>query len=218
MGVTRGRNSGKAGEDGGLELLVGIDVDGAIGGSDGDDGIFPEVETSFRNRLSRFKASHAGVAFLAFVGFFTGGDEAKALGPLKRQIVESELGGIAEMGIPAFARADKEDAVAGVFDDVAAIAEAEGEGFSRSGWLREEDTEAVVAVRTQLLFGETFILEKSERRAVVEGDGVDFEGARQLDKEKLRASREGAELHGSVSVQGIVRANGGFNMVAQGIK
>ena len=63
------------------------------------------------------------VAVFGFVALDAGGDKFELFWPADGQVVVGEIGGVAEMRIPAFAGVDEEDAVAGVFDDAAAISE-----------------------------------------------------------------------------------------------
>ena len=76
-----------------------------------------------------------------------GGDETQFSGPAHGQVVHGEIGGIAEMRVPAFARADEKYVVAGVVDDVAAVTEAQEKIGARQGWFGKHDEEIIVAAQ-----------------------------------------------------------------------
>ena len=104
----------------------------------------------------------AKVAVFGFVALDAGGDELEFFRPADRQVVVGEIGGVAEMRIPAFAGIDEEYAVAGVFDDAAAIAEVQSElgaFFGRGG---KHDEEVVGAAAEAILEIHAFVLEERE--------------------------------------------------------
>src|SRR5208283_1583867 len=119
------------------------------------------------------------------------------------------------VGEPAFALADEKDGVTGVFDDVAAIAEIQGKGFARGKRLGQENADGILAAVTQLLRGDALVLEKGEWRAGLEGDGLNFQGARELDEEELFAAGDRTEIDGGIPFEGVVRIDGGVDVVTQ---
>ncbi len=205
----------QAGLDGLFELFVCVHVNGMAFRGHGSHCVFAEVETRLGDRLFRLPVRDAEVALFVLVRFFARGDEAKTLGPAQGHIVEGEFGGVAVVGEPAFALAYEEDGVTGVFDDVAAIAKIQGKGFARGKRLGEENTDGILAAVTQLLRGEALVLEKGERRAGLEGDGFDLQGARELDEEELFAAGDRTEIDGGIPIEGVVRVDGGVDVVPQ---
>ena len=198
-----------------FELFVRVEIDGMVFRGHGSKGVFAEIEASLGDRLFRLPVGDAEIAVFVFIGFFASGDKAKMLGPAEGHVVEGEFGGVAEMGIPTFALADEKDGVAGIYDDVAAVAKIQSEGCARRRRLGEEDAEGIFAAVTQLLPGEALILEKGERRAGIEGDGFDLQGARELDEEELLAAGDRTEIDGGISLEGVVREDSGVDVVAQ---
>jgi len=122
------------------------------------------------------------------------------------------------MGIPTAAGADKEHAVAGVFDDVAAITKAERKGLALGRRFGKKDAEGIVAAREELFLGEAFILEEGDGFAGIERDGVNFEGAGKLDGDELFGAGEGAKIHGGVAVERVVWMDGGGDVVAEDVE
>ena len=151
-----------------FELFVRVKINDMVFRGHGSQGVFAEVETGLGDRLFRLPAGHAEVTLFVFVGFFASGDKAKMLWPAEAHVVEGEFGGVTVVGEPAVALADEKDGVAGIYDDVAAVAKIQSEGCARGRRLGEEDTEGIFTAVTQLLPGEALILEKGERRAGVE--------------------------------------------------
>ncbi len=205
-------------EKGLFELVIGIDIDGAIFGRDGRDGVFAEIEACFGDGLRSDPMSDMRVAFLGLFGFIAGGDEAKMLRPMEGEVVEREFGSVAKMGIPAFASADEKNAVAGVVDDVAAVVEVESEGLARGGNLREEDGESVVTASAELLIGEAFVLEKRKLSAVIERDGIDLEIAGKKNVEDLIGFGERAKFDAGAGVEGVVGMDVGVDVVVNGVE
>ena len=90
------------------------------------------------------------------------------------------------MRIPAFACIDEEDAVAGVFDDAAVIAEVQSELGSFIGSGGENDEEVVGAFAEAILEIHAFVLEKGEWFAVWSSDAFDGERAGELKARRVR--------------------------------
>lgn len=187
-----------------FELFIGIDIDGVILGGNRGDSVFTEVETGFGDGLFRLPAGDTEVAVFTFIGFFTGGDKAKMLGPAQGHVVKREFGGIPVMGKPAFALAHKEDRVSGIFDDVAAVAKIQSKGCARREGIGEEDAEGILAAVTQFLGGKPLVLEKNERSAGIQGYGCDLEGARKLEEDEVRSTVKRAKINRGISVEGVV--------------
>ncbi len=78
------------------------------------------------------------VTFIVFIGFFSGGDEVKALRPVNTEIVEGKFGGAPVVRVPTFPSADVENAVTRIGDDITAIVDGDGEGVTRRGDLRKK--------------------------------------------------------------------------------
>ena len=73
--------------------------------------------------------------------------------PAHGEVVRSELRLIAEVGIPAFARADEKHTVAGVFDDIAAVVKMNRELLALLRGLRQYDMQIVIAPHAAFLEG-----------------------------------------------------------------
>ena len=101
-----------------------------------------------------------------FIELGAGGDQLEMPWPAHGEIVGSKISLIAEVRIPAFARTDKQNAIAGVFDDVAAIMETKSEFLAFLGRLRQHDLDIVVSPDTALLEVHPLILEMSQRLAL----------------------------------------------------
>ena len=149
--VVIGLGRSDAREDGLFELAIGVDVDGVIAGGDGKGSVFTKIEARLRDGLGGFPLSGAEFAIFALIRFFSGSHQTEAFGPAEGKIVESKLGSVTIVGIPTFARADIEDTVAGVGDDIAAIVNVKSKGCAGSRSFGEEDAEGVVTASAQLL-------------------------------------------------------------------
>src|SRR5579883_2693969 len=110
-----------------FELLVGVDLDGIVFRIHRSARVFAEIETRLRDGNIGGPFGGARVSLFPFGGFGSRGHQAQALRPVESQFILREIGGIAVMRIPAFARADKQNAVARVLNHVAAVAEIKGE-------------------------------------------------------------------------------------------
>src|SRR4029077_15937050 len=122
------------------------------------------------------------------------------------------------MGIPTFASANIQDAVAGIGDDIAAIVKVESERCAGGGSLWEEDAESVVTAGAKLLFRQAFVLEEGKWRAIVEGDGVDLQGASKLNEQHLIRAGKGAKINSRGGYQGIIGLNGGVDLIMQSLE
>src|SRR5580693_1597091 len=100
--------------------------------------------------------------------------------PAHGEVVRSELRLIAEVGIPAFARADEEYAVASVFDDIAAVVKMNRKLLVFLRGLRQHDMQIVIAPNAAFLQGHPFVLEISQRLALVVRNGFGVERAGKL--------------------------------------
>src|SRR6266851_8753238 len=107
--------------------MVGVDIDRASSGSERGESVIPQIETRDGDGLFGAPMADAKVAVIVFVEFGSGGDEAQAAWPTHGQVVVGKIGGVAEVGIPDFARSDIEHAVPGIFDDVSAVTETQRE-------------------------------------------------------------------------------------------
>ena len=122
------------------------------------------------------------------------------------------------MGIPTFAGTNEENTIAGIGNNIAAVAEIECKSLAGSWGLRKEDAQRIVTASAELLFGQAFVLKEGERRAIFERDGIDFKVAGEVDKEDLLGRSESAEINGSMSFEGVVRKNGGIDAVVQSVE
>src|SRR5882672_11948112 len=109
-------------------------------GGYGSRSVFAEIESRDGGGFIRFPMSHAEVTVLMLFEFGTGGDQAELARPAHGEVINCEFSGITEMRVPAFARADKQHTVSGVFDDVAAIVKFKGEFLIPRGGLGEHNT------------------------------------------------------------------------------
>ncbi len=122
----------------------------------------------------------AEVAVFALIEFGPSGDQAKAPRPAHGQIVIGEVRAIAEMRIPAFARANVQHAISGVLNHISAIAEAQGKLGAARGRRWQHDVEKVVAVRAALAQGNSFVLKIGESFAVLVSHVIDIQQVREL--------------------------------------
>ena len=114
--------------------------------------------------------------------------------------------------------ANEEDGIAVIFDDVAAIVEAQRERSSGAGQAGQEDAEGVISFGAQLLLGDALVLEEDKIFAGGRGDGIDLEHARKLNKEDAFAGNGGVEIDGGIAFEGIVHMNRGVDLVMDGVK
>src|SRR5215469_16683005 len=119
------------------------------------------------------------------------------------------------MRIPAFAGADEENIVANVLDDVAAVANAQGEGVAGSWRAWQEDAKSVIAAGAKFLLGEALVLEISQGLAGGQGDAFDFEGAGELQENEALTAPDGAKIDCGVAFEGSVVVDGCADVVAQ---
>ena len=134
------------------------------------------------------------------------------------QVVQGEVSGIAEMGIPGFAGGDEEDVVAGVVDNAAAVVDAQGKILAGAGVFRKDDVEIVVAAEAALLRGDALIVEELEGLAIFRGDGVDIEGAGKIESEQAVAGILCVDGDGGGGVEGMVGEYGRVDGIARGVK
>ncbi len=157
-------------------------------------------------------------AVFALVAFGSGGDEHQFSGPAQGQVVHGELGGITEMRVPAFARADEKYVVAGVVYDVAAVTEAKRKLGVRQGWFGKDDEEIVVAAHAALAWSQALVLEEFERMAAGVGNAFDIERTGESEDEQAVGAGIGADVYGGGGVQGMVGQDGSFDGVVQRMK
>ncbi len=120
------------------------------------------------------------VAIFALVELCARGYQAQAPRPVHRQFVIGEIRSVAEVRIPAFTRANVEHGVSGVFNNVAAIAEAQGELGAARGRRRQNYIEKVVSARTALAQSHSLILKEDKGFTVLAADLVDVQQVREL--------------------------------------
>ena len=207
-----------AGEQGLFELPVGVDLDGAVFGRDGGDGVLAEVKAGLRCGKGRFPMCSAEFAVVVLLGFVARGNQAKTLRPAHGQLVKGKLGSISEMGIPALARADEENVIANVFDDVAAITKADRKSVARPRRVRKENAKSVVAARAKFLFGNALVLKVGERLAGGQGNAFDFEDTGELNEHNAFPAAEGAKIDGCVADEGIVVMDSRVDVIAEGFE
>ena len=87
--------------------------------------ILAQIEACDPGGFFRSPMSGTRIAVLAFVNFRAGGCEAQLARPMKRELITGERSRVAQMWIPAFARSDKQNAIPGIANDVAVIANCE---------------------------------------------------------------------------------------------
>ncbi len=105
-----------------FELAVRVYVNGVAVISQRRKCILAEIETGDARGFFRPPMPAALISILAFVDFRAGRRKTKLARPMKGQVVAGEGSGIAQMWIPAFARSHKQNAVTGVANDVAVVA------------------------------------------------------------------------------------------------
>ena len=110
-----------------LEHAIGVDIDGMVSRGEGSKSVIAQIETSDRRWLFRAPVADAEFAIFTFVKLCSGGYQAQAPRPVHGQFVIGEIRAVAEVRIPAFARANVEHGVSGIFNHISVIAEAQGE-------------------------------------------------------------------------------------------
>jgi len=125
---------------------------------------------------------------------------------------------ISEARIPAFARADEDNAVAGVLDDIAAVMKMNRELLGLLRGLRKHDLEIVIASDAALLEVHPFVLEISERVAPLVGNGFCVKSAGELKCKYPLAGMFSTQVDGCCSVEGVIRQNGGVHGVIQRVE
>src|SRR6267378_7740541 len=160
----------------------------------------------------------AEVAVFALIELGPSGDQAKAPRPAHGQIVIGEVRAIAEMRIPAFARANVQHTISGVLNDISAIAEAQGKLGATGGRRRQHDVEKVVAVRAALPQGHPFILKIGECFAALIRHLIDIQQVRELQGQHAFAAGFGAKTHFRFAFKRIVDQDGSVNRVAQSVE
>ena len=199
-------------------LMVGVNVDGIVGGGHGGGGVFAEIETGHGDGFCGLPMADAEFAVFALVDFVAGGDEAEFSGPAHGEVVDGEIGGIAEMGIPAFAGVDEEYAVSGVVDDAAAVVDAQGKIGAGAGEFGKHDVQVIVAAEAALLRGHALILEELERVAIFRGDAVNIEGAGKIESEQAVAGVFCVDGDRGGGVERVVGEYGSVDGIARSMK
>src|ERR1700675_3386864 len=142
--------------------------------------IIAEIEAGNGNGTFRAPVADAEIAIFAFVEFCAGGHEAKTARPAHSEIVNGKIRGFTQVRVPAFARAYEENAVAGVFNHVAAIMKTKSEFVCAGRGSGKDDVQVVVAVSVAFLRAHAFILKKDEWLAAFVRDAVEGESACEL--------------------------------------
>ena len=125
---------------------------------------------------------------------------------------------ISEARIPAFARADEDNAIAGVLDDIAAVTKMNRELLRFLRGLRKHDMEIVIASDAALLEVHPFVLEISERVAPLVRNGFCVKSAGELKCEYPLAGTFSAHVDGGCGVEGVVRQDGCVHGVIQRVE
>ena len=216
---TAGSESGLASiqaiAEGLLELAVGVDVDGARIVGERTGSIFAEIETGDGERLNASPMAYAKISGGLFIDLGAGGDQFQMARPAHGEVIGSKIRLIAEVRIPAFACADEENAVACVFDDIAAVMKMNRELLAFLRGLRQHDVEVVVAADAALWQVHPFILKIRQRLVLVVRDGLGAESAGELKRQDALAGSFGTKVDGSGGVEGVVRQDGRVNGVVE---
>src|SRR5262249_31130509 len=102
------RNGNQTGGEKPVEMTICGKVDGIVGGGERGEGVIAQIESGDGGGIFGMPLGGALVAVFALADLGAGSGQAKFAGPMKSQIVLSECRIVPEMGIPAFAGADKE--------------------------------------------------------------------------------------------------------------
>ncbi len=177
-----------------LELAVGVYVDGVRFRGDGTGSVLAQIESRDGEGLFASPMADAKIPGVLFIDFGAGGDQFQMARPAHSEVVRSEIRLIAQVGIPAFARADEEHAVARVFDDIAAVVKMNRILLAFFRGLREHDLQIIIATDAAFLKVHPFVLEISQRLALVVRDGIGVQRAGKLKRQndvrrKFRARR-----------------------------
>src|SRR5215467_11422182 len=95
--------------------------------------VLPQIKARNRRGFFRFPATNPKFTLFVFVEFRAGGDETELAGPSNGQVIGSKICWITEMRVPAFSRADEQDAVSCVFNHVAVIVKLKRESLILRG-------------------------------------------------------------------------------------
>ena len=146
---------GRRGEDGlrprlerALQRAVGADVHHVPGALQPGMLVVAEVERGHANGGGRAAAGGAPVAFGAVFNHLSGGDQIQVARIAEEQVVSGEL--LAEHGVPEAARADIEDAVARVVNDLAGMVKLELVLDSLAQRLGRDHQKQIVAAAHQI--------------------------------------------------------------------
>src|ERR1700683_1490366 len=114
-------------------------------------------------------------AVVMLLGGLSCGHQSEPTRPAETQIEGNKMIATRDVRIPATAVADKENAVAGIGDDRAAIANGELQVRSSARGLTQSQNNGVVATAGNFLAAQIGVLEITKRRTVFCGDAFDGE-------------------------------------------
>jgi hypothetical protein len=119
--------------------------------------------------------------------------------------------------VPAFAGADKKDAIARVANDISVITKGNFEFFALL-WNAGKDGIQGIGATGFALFGSRGVVGVSEQSFVAESGGVYSKEARKLEAEESLAGALGPKANSGLAGYGIVLVDGGVDFVLQRAK
>src|SRR5262249_11464202 len=162
--------------------------------------------------------SNALLAIFAFVDLGSRGHETQFAWPAHGEVVLGKTCSFAEVRIPTFVSSHVQDAVAGIFDNVAVVTEAKRK-FA-AGWHSggEYHVQRVIPAGGTFLRAHAFVLKEGKRMAVLIFDRIRHQRARELEDEVANAGPFGAQAYGCGSLERDVGKNGCLNRIVNSTK
>src|SRR5271155_3157793 len=135
--------------------------------------------------------------------------------PAHGEVIRSKIRLIAQVGIPAFARADEEHTVACVFDDIAAVMKLNRKLLALLRRLRKYDMEIVLASDAALLEIHPLVLKIGQGLALGVRNGFGVKCAGKLERKNALTGSFGTKMNGGCGIEGIVRLDRGVKGVVE---
>src|SRR5436305_13547747 len=126
-------------------------------------GVFSQIESRHRGWLFRFPVANAKFTVLALLQLRASGDKVKLAGPADGQVVVCKVRGTAEMGVPAFAGANEQNAVSRVLDYIAEIVKLQRKFLILRRSSRHNHSQIIVSACVALLQVNAYILNLRRR-------------------------------------------------------
>src|SRR5579884_162133 len=197
-----------------LELLIRIHIHGIAFGGEGSEHVLAQIEARDANGLFGAPVPDAELSLFVLVHSRAGRGQTKAAGPAQGEVVRSEIRGAAEPRVPTVAVADEQNAIAGIANDPAVVADAQRELRAGCGSVWKNDVELIHSARAALLRGKLLVVEGDKGRAILGGHGVNVQIARELERDEPLTGNLRPNAQRSGAFDGIIRANRSVDCVA----